>query len=119
MELIIFKKNQDRKILLLIDNVSYHSEKYLSNIKVQFLPKNTTSIMQPIDQDIIKTFKTFYRSSQIVEVAKCILLTGIMTKINFLDALENKIIPSTIKNCSKHCELVDITESHNIYRMIK
>jgi|GraSoiStandDraft_39_1057311.scaffolds.fasta_scaffold394993_2 hypothetical protein len=51
-----------RNILLLIDNASSHqlaeSEiEELSNIKLYFLPPNTTSHLQPIDQGIISSFK--------------------------------------------------------------
>ena len=34
----------------------------LSNIEVVFLPENTTSLIQPMDQGIVKKFKGHYRS---------------------------------------------------------
>lgn len=49
-----------RNILLLVDNVSSHQleeGEELSNIKLHFLPPNTTSHLQPIDQGIIRSFK--------------------------------------------------------------
>ena len=48
------------KALLLVDNVPI--SQYLCHPKVQmvFLPPNTTSLLQPWDQCIIYTFKTYY-----------------------------------------------------------
>lgn len=55
---------QGRKILLLLDNVTSHhpilKEKF-SNTRIIFLPKNTTSQLQPLDAGIIKNFKVHYR----------------------------------------------------------
>lgn len=50
--------NQDRQVLLLLDNASCHKIDYkrlqeLSSVKVLFLPKNTTSKLQPLDAGII------------------------------------------------------------------
>ncbi|XP_037047941.1 tigger transposable element-derived protein 1-like [Bradysia coprophila] len=52
------KKNLSFKVLLLIDNATCHLEDLSHpNVKVVFLPANTTSIIQPMDQGIIATFK--------------------------------------------------------------
>ena len=51
---------QNRNIILLLDNASSHNAENiptLSNIKVHFLPPNTTSILQPLDQGIIYSLK--------------------------------------------------------------
>lgn len=57
-ELILKNKN----ILLLIDNCPTHPLSCFSNIKLWFLPKNTTSLLQPCDQGIIKCLKGKYRT---------------------------------------------------------
>ena len=51
---------ENRNILLLIDNCPSHTINFLSNIKVVFLPKNTTSVLQPCDLGIIKCMKGRY-----------------------------------------------------------
>jgi hypothetical protein len=51
------KINLDSKVLLLLDNAPGHPNKLNHpNVKVIFLPPNTTSLIQPIDQGIIATF---------------------------------------------------------------
>jgi len=54
---------ENKKVILLIDNCSAHyaDSSYLINIKIVFLPPNTTSVMQPLDAGIIKNMKHFYR----------------------------------------------------------
>ncbi|KAF7685248.1 Tigger transposable element-derived protein 4, partial [Cucumispora dikerogammari] len=51
---------QKRPILLILDNFSGHKIANLSNIKLKFLPKNAISIIQPLDQGVIKAFKSKY-----------------------------------------------------------
>lgn len=49
------------KALLLIDNAPGHPpDLQHENVQVVFLPKNTTSLLQPLDQGIISTFKALY-----------------------------------------------------------
>jgi hypothetical protein len=58
-----------RKVLLLIDNFSGHKLvvqlvgglQGLLNVRITWLPLNTTSVWQPIDQGIIASFKLQYR----------------------------------------------------------
>jgi hypothetical protein len=54
-------KKEKRKVVLLLDNCSAHKILELSNISFEFLPANTTSIIQPLDLGIIKNFKDNYR----------------------------------------------------------
>jgi hypothetical protein len=47
---------------LFLDNCTAHPNNIsASNVKVIFLPANTTSVLQPIDAGIIKCFKGYYR----------------------------------------------------------
>lgn len=53
---------QERHIYLFMDNVSTHKKvAEYSNIKIEYLPKNTTSATQPMDQGIIKAVKDSYK----------------------------------------------------------
>jgi len=52
----------DHKIALIVDNCTVHPNFFLKNIELVFLPPNTTSLIQPFDQGLIKAFKTFYMS---------------------------------------------------------
>lgn len=59
-------KNLPKKAVLFIDNAPSHpSESVLKssdgNIFVQFLPKNVTALIQPMDQGVIATMKRMYR----------------------------------------------------------
>lgn len=55
--------SENRKILLLLDNVPSHPSVQMSNVELCFLPKNTTSLIQPLDMGIIKSFKDHYFNS--------------------------------------------------------
>jgi len=61
-----------RKIVLLVDNCTAHSTTcMLKNIQIVHLLANTTSLIQPCDQGIIKTLKTYYQhdmQSRVVEM---------------------------------------------------
>ena len=53
---------QSRKVSLLIDNCPTHIEiKNLRNINLTFLPPNTTSVLQPVDQGVIRSLRAHYR----------------------------------------------------------
>ena len=54
-----------RKVLLFLDNATSHSNVQLCNVKLKYLPANTTSILQPLDQGIILAMKRKYRKTQL------------------------------------------------------
>ena len=63
---------ENRKVILFLDNATCHPESMddkFFNIKIVFLPKITTSRLQPLDAGIIRNFKVKYRKS----LVKCVL----------------------------------------------
>lgn len=111
--LLKWDKKLKRKIVLLVDNCTAHKITVaLKNINVVFLPANTTSLIQPCDQGIIRTFKAHYRTkmrSQIIaELDKNEAESDankIAKKITVLDAMHllvkawSEVTPETIQNC--------------------
>ena len=60
------RKKLMKKIVLFVDNYTAHLWlSYLRNIQLKFLPKNTTSLIQQMDQGVIRNFKHFYRKTLI------------------------------------------------------
>ena len=56
--------HKGRKVFFL-DNAMSHSDVQLCNVKLKFLPVNTTSILQPLDQEIILAMKRKYHKTQL------------------------------------------------------
>ena len=54
------QENLDDKALLVPDNTSGHPVNIDDNIHVMFLPRNKTSLLHPMDQGVIATFKPCY-----------------------------------------------------------
>lgn len=101
-----------RSVLLLIDNASSHVAFQLSNVRVHFLPPNTTSHLQPLDAGIVKSFKAHYRRS-FLKWTLAMLQT--QTKVKHLDLLScitfvvdawKQVSPTTIRNCWTHTGIV-------------
>lgn len=100
---------ENRKIKLFADNASCHKTPQLKNIEVQYLPPNTTAILQPLDQGIIYTFKTYYRQiivkKQISALEREVSIPDFYKSITLLDVLFFVkrswwlVNPGTISNC--------------------
>jgi hypothetical protein len=69
-------KYPGKKVVLLMDNCGSHEQDLFNDpfgqVKVLFLPQNTTSRFQPMDAGIISNFKTNYRYGLLYEVMKWI-----------------------------------------------
>ena len=75
-------QKENRKFALIIDSCPAHQTiADLSNVKLIFLPCNTTSVLQPMDPGVIKCLKGFY----------CRRLVNFIIK-----RFEQSFLPSTI-----------------------
>ena len=120
MTSILGKINQQmevakRKIILFMDDAPCHpesvSERY-SNIRVMFLPKNTTSRLQPLDAGI-RNFKLKYRKKLlkfvILRINDNAKATNIIQEVDILKAITwiksawGEVSEETIVNCFKKC----------------
>lgn len=109
---------QNRNILLLMDNCPSHPDINLSNIKISFLPKNTTSKLQPLDAGIIQMTKTNYRKLMMREIRlaieECDTVSDVAKKVTVLDAIINlsiawnRVPAESIKRCFYKCGFPDL-----------
>ena len=84
-----------------------------SNIKLVFLPPNTTSKLQPCDAGIIQTVKLCYRTKLLRRIAFAIdeveSASLLAKKVNLFDAIMwlrsawDSLLPTTIKKCYALC----------------
>ncbi len=101
---------QNRKILVLIDNAPGHKINSLSNIKLMELPPNTTSIIQPLDQGIIKAFKNHYRNqlnnfllvkllADDLNIKQAFLKLSLLDVFFWIKEALKQVTIKTVKNC--------------------
>lgn len=105
--------NLPQKALLLLDNCPAHppADNLMSNdgkIKVMYLPKNTTALIQPLDQGIISAFKSNYRREMITSLlASDTEVSTFLKKMDLKDVSYSiglawqAITSDTIRNCWK------------------
>ena len=118
-------QRQKRKIAMVIDNCPAHPQvRGLKCIELIFLPPNTTSKTQPMDQGVIQNFKTHYRKRVILRQMKAIDEKKEFT-ISILDAMRlmqqawEMVQLRTIANCFRHANFLcpdssnDVTETNS------
>ncbi|GBN57502.1 Tigger transposable element-derived protein 6 [Araneus ventricosus] len=95
-----------RRIFLFIDNCNAHSNFLgLKNITVKFLPPNTTSKLQPLDQGIIRSFKVGYRAQIVRRLLDSICEGKPCASVNILQSMlmadyaYRNVTETIIKNC--------------------
>jgi hypothetical protein len=108
-------RGEGRKVLLLMDNFSGHELAVqlvgglqgLSNVRIAWLPPNTTSEWQPMDQGIIASFKLQYRKQWVAfMIREHEAQKNPQKTVNLLKAIqwvrvswEQSVTPTTIKKC--------------------
>ena len=76
------------KVVMIIDNCPAHP--YIENVKamtVVFLPKNTTSITQPIDQGIIRSLEAKYCTILVCCIITVLDNNKAILKVNIVEAM--------------------------------
>ena len=105
-------RKERRKVILSLDNATVHptslTDIYI-NIKIVFLPRNTTSSLQPFDAGIIQSFKTKYRKklmrNVIARINDDLFASEIEKSIDILQAITwvardwKEVSVEMIKNC--------------------
>jgi hypothetical protein len=106
-----------RNVLLLMDSFSAHlaaanelesmpKRLGLKNTEVVFLPPNTTSRLQPLDQGIIASFKAYYRRSWLRFMLEQhergfnpLQTINVLKAIQFSIRAWDEVATTTISNC--------------------
>lgn len=116
-------KNCGRYMLLLLDNAPSHISVKLDNIKVLFLPPNTTFKLQPMDAGIIIAFKRHYQRLYIHRAVDIEEAGGTdLYKIDQLTAMKwtkadwNEITANTIHNCFRHTKVSSLSMRSQIIK---
>ncbi|CAB3253269.1 unnamed protein product [Arctia plantaginis] len=99
---------QKRKIIMFVNNCTAHNNMpKLHNVTLLYLPANTTSKLQPMDQGIINNFKVYYRK-EVVQYVLDSIEEDKSPELNILQAMRFarkacfSVSKTTISNCFKH-----------------
>ena len=98
----------ERKITLIIGNCPAHPSIFnLTNIQLVFLPLNTTSILQPMDQGVIRSLEAHYRGRVLRLLCRALEKNEPYSKISILQAMKiltdswETVAKETVINCFK------------------
>lgn len=101
-------KRAKRKILLIVDNCPAHGDvEGLEAIRLEFLPPNTTAVLQPLDQGVIKCLKLNYRKTLLKRMLICMdnsmpYSVTLLSSLGMLADAWNAVTSATIRNCFEH-----------------
>ncbi|XP_058790941.1 tigger transposable element-derived protein 1-like [Phymastichus coffea] len=95
------KKNLAFKVLLLLDNYKSHDgclQTAHPDVEVMFLPPNTTSLIQPLDQTVIATFKSYYLRR---------VIKSLVQKVNLHRTCDNFVPDNVVRQYWKMFSIMD------------
>jgi transcriptional regulator with XRE-family HTH domain len=108
--------SERRNVALLLDNAPCHPKMEFSNVKLIFLPPNTTAGTQPLDVGIIKNFKVKYRQrllnhlimSTVTEQAETLLKrVNLKHSIKWISESWRDVSENSISNCFRAAGISD------------
>ena len=114
-------QKEKRNVLMIVDNCPAHPEiTGLKNINLVFLPANTTSVLQPMDQGVIRSLKAYYRGSIVRRMISHLDEHACLPKINMLEAMQmatnawESVTKATIVNCFRKCKICPSSQNEAI-----
>ena len=97
---------EGQKIVKLVDNCPAHpSIDNLASTELIFLPPNTTSKLQPMDQGVIRLLKAHYKTMSIKKLIEATEKKKPLPEFSILDAMQmldlawEKVTTKTVVNC--------------------
>ena len=98
-----------RQIALIIDNCPVHPRiDNLQAVELTFLPPNTTSKTQPMDQGVIRSLKALYRAKvakRYIDAKKGIPSINILNAMSLLVDAWDPVTAATITNCFRKASI--------------
>lgn len=107
-------RDQERHVLLLMDNAPCHKTEglCLTNINIHKIAPNTTPFNQPLDAGIIRSFKAHFRRRRDRHAAKYVdssnkdpYKVDVLTGMQWAVEAWNEIGESTVQNCWRHTKV--------------
>ncbi|XP_072143609.1 tigger transposable element-derived protein 4-like [Dermacentor andersoni] len=99
---------QKRRVLFLVDNCPGHGTVIgLKSIQLEFLPANTTALLQPMDQGVIQALKAHFRKGLLQRMLVCMnqnkeYKVDILGAINLIADAWRQLTANTITNFFRH-----------------
>ena len=82
---------EGRKIALLIYNCPAHPSVSDLNVQLVFLPPNTISVLQPMDQAVIRSLKVHYQGRVVRRLCRALDETKTLPKISIPQAMRTLV----------------------------
>lgn len=115
---------QNKHIILIVDNCPSHPPvDRLKQIKLVFLPPNCTSVLQPMDQGVIRSLKVSFRKELVYKIIEK-NENNDDTKVSILDAILmvskawESVRKETIVNCFRVSGLTKVAQPGTSYEDI-
>lgn len=115
---------EGRNVALIVDNCPAHPEVLdLQSINLIFLPPNTTSMTQPMDQGVIRSLKAKYRRKVVQKYIMAVDSKKDLPKFTVLDAMMmltqswNEVSENTIVNCFNKAGISSQSQSDAVQDM--
>lgn len=99
---------ENRKVLFLVDNCPGHGTVTgLKSIQLEFLPANTTALLQPMDQGVIQALKSRFRKGLLQRMLLCMsqdkeYKVDVLGAVHLIAGAWRQLTPTSIANFFRH-----------------